>query len=442
VAGWDVIANVWDKMVRGAIAADPGSQVVSGDTEYFCPMDPGVLGDWPGTCPVCNMALVRRVRGDATPLPDGVLARMQLSPYRLQLAGIRTSPVAYRPLAREVEGPGRVRAVADSGKAAEVAVDLFAADLPGLAEGLAAEVAGASAEPLRATVRSVEAGDAPAVVLAVEDPKGSLRPGQAVKARVRVPMASLEPFRSLQAAPPPIAEGERRRAYVCDEHPDVVRERPGRCPNDDRELTRRKLDESERLRWWCPMHPDVTADAPGRSCEPCGGMALVPRVVHYAPQGQVLAVPESAVVDTGTRRVVYVERMIGMFDGVEVVLGPRCGDEFPVIRGLEPGQRVVSVGAFLVDAETRLNPSLAAGYFGASGRDPAATTPAPASGGSDASAIAAQKTCPVTGKPLGSMGPPFRVEVGGRVVFLCCQGCEGSYRDDPARYAAAPKPEP
>ena len=54
-----------------------------------------------------------------------------------------------------------------------------------------------------------------------------------------------------------------------------------------------------------------------------------------------------------------------MFDGVEVVLGPRCGDFYPVVRGLEVGQRVAFAGAFLLDAETRLNPSLAAGYFGA-----------------------------------------------------------------------------
>ena len=113
------------------------------------------------------------------------------------------------------------------------------------------------------------------------------------------------------------------------------------------------------------MHPKVVADRPGSTCGECGGMALVPRVVTYRPAGEVLAVPESAVIDTGSRTVVYVERMPGMFDGVEVRLGPRCGAFYPVVEGLEPGQAVAVAGAFLVDAETRLNPSLAAGYFGA-----------------------------------------------------------------------------
>ena len=66
--------------------------------------------------------------------------------------------------------------------------------------------------------------------------------------------------------------------------------------------------------------------------------------------------------------------MAGMFDGVEVTLGRRCGDHYPVLRGLAPGDRVVTAGAFLLDAETRLNPALAASYFGAGSR-PTRPTP-------------------------------------------------------------------
>jgi hypothetical protein len=145
----------------------------------------------------------------------------------------------------------------------------------------------------------------------------------------------------------------------------------------------------------------------------------------------VLAVPEGAVIDTGTRQVVYVERMPGMFDGVEVALGPRCGEHYPVLRGLEPGERVATAGAFLLDAETRLNPAIAASYFGATGRG----KQAPADP-SDAERIARQKVCPVLGEPLGSMGPPVRVTIEGRVVFLCCKGCEPELRAHPRKYLA------
>ena len=82
--------------------------------------------------------------------------------------------------------------------------------------------------------------------------------------------------------------------------------------------------------------------------------------------------PESAVIDTGTRKVVYVETEPGVFEGREVVLGPRIGDRFPVLEGLAPGEKVAAAGAFLIDAESRLNP-------GAARPRPATSQPTPAS---------------------------------------------------------------
>jgi Cu(I)/Ag(I) efflux system membrane fusion protein len=86
------------------------------------------------------------------------------------------------------------------------------------------------------------------------------------------------------------------------------------------------------------------------------------------PEDQVLAVAERAVIDTGTRKVVYVEREPGVFEGVAVELGPRAGEFYPVLSGLSPGDRVAAAGAFLVDAETRLNPAAAGTFYGASGK--------------------------------------------------------------------------
>ena len=53
-----------------------------------------------------------------------------------------------------------------------------------------------------------------------------------------------------------------------------------------------------------------------------------------------------------------------------------------------------------------------------------------------AAAIARQKICPVSGKPLGSMGQPVAVDVGGQKVYVCCAGCAGTVKADPAKYAA------
>lgn len=423
VGRWDAIRDRWDRLTRPARGVDPTANAVSSDTEYFCPMDPGVLSEWPGKCGACNMALVRRKKGDATPLPSGVVARMQLSPYRVQLAGIRTAPAAYQPLAREVVLSGTA---SGDGSTRTIVAEAPGRDLPLLAVGQAAELVADGLAPLAARVAEVRM-EAGSVRLEADDPSRSLRAGSVVTVRMRRPLADLEPFRSLPANPPPIRKGEPRTAYGCPSHVETMAAKAGKCPVDGKDdLEPLPLLANQRIGWWCPMHPHVASDRPGLACKECNGMPLVPRVVTYRPKGQVLAVPESAVVQTGTRSVVFVERMPGMFDGVEIVLGPRSGDLYPVVSGLEPGQRVASAGAFLLDAETRLNPSLAASYFGATrGRSEqvaAATSPD------------AKGTCPVTGKPLSSMGPPVRVTVAGRSVLLCCKGCEGELREAPEKY--------
>jgi len=48
----------------------------------------------------------------------------------------------------------------------------------------------------------------------------------------------------------------------------------------------------------------------------------------------------------------------------------------------------------------------------------------------------AQKICPVGGDALGGMGKPFKVDLDGRTVFLCCEGCEDLLRAEPEKYLA------
>lgn len=47
---------------------------------------------------------------------------------------------------------------------------------------------------------------------------------------------------------------------------------------------------------------------------------------------------------------------------------------------------------------------------------------------------AGQKTCPVTGAELGSMGPPVPVTVGGQTIYVCCQGCVAKVQRNPDTY--------
>ena len=209
-----------------------------------------------------------------------------------------------------------------------------------------------------------------------------------------------------------------------------------------------------------------------------------PRHQEMLDQGRVLAVPESAVIDTGTQRIVYRETTPGVYEGVDVNLGPRMTSAdgalfYPVLAGLQPGERIVSSGSFLIDAETRLNPAAGSIYFGGSGSkksdavtsnvrpstplEPADTSAAappvpletgdavPTAAAPDEAAIQtalaklspddralalAQRECPITHNRLGVMGPPLKIELENQVFFLCCAGCKDEALKDPSKTLA------
>jgi len=85
------------------------------------------------------------------------------------------------------------------------------------------------------------------------------------------------------------------------------------------------------------------------------------RVIFESPEAAVarLAIPASAVIDSGTRQVVLLEQGTGRFAPREVQLGVR-GESFVEVKaGLEEGDRVVESGNFLIDAESNLRGALA-----------------------------------------------------------------------------------
>ena len=99
------------------------------------------------------------------------------------------------------------------------------------------------------------------------------------------------------------------------------------------------------------------------------GMRLRPGMfvqVRFALSGEhALAVPRSAVVDTGTRKLVYVAKGNGVFEAHEVQLGPVADDYYPVSAGLREGDRIVTEGNFLLDSQTRISGGMS-GLFGGS----------------------------------------------------------------------------
>ncbi len=112
-------------------------------------------------------------------------------------------------------------------------------------------------------------------------------------------------------------------------------------------------------KWICPMHPEVVRDQKG-DCEVCG-MDLVKSesmgLINTSGQKQEnLLIPASAVLKTGNRAIVYVQipGTDPTFEGREVVLGSRVGDQYIVKYGLKEGELVVRKGNFKIDSAMQI----------------------------------------------------------------------------------------
>ena len=92
--------------------------------------------------------------------------------------------------------------------------------------------------------------------------------------------------------------------------------------------------------------------------------------------GRQLVVPASAVFQSGKRQLVFLNRRNGNLEPKEIMVGPRVGDDFVVLRGLEVHQSIVTSANFLIDSESQLQ--AAAGSFTSSvaaSNGPPAVTP-------------------------------------------------------------------
>ncbi|MBI5874038.1 MAG: efflux RND transporter periplasmic adaptor subunit [Candidatus Omnitrophica bacterium] len=116
-------------------------------------------------------------------------------------------------------------------------------------------------------------------------------------------------------------------------------------------------------------------DNPQRKLKPEMYVDVVIKAVYKDQSGNedVLAVPRDAVLDTGLRKIVYVDIGDGTFLGKEIKTGPEAsasinGQKFtfyPVLSGLEGNEKVVTKGNFLIDSQSQLTGGMSVLWGGA-----------------------------------------------------------------------------
>jgi len=99
--------------------------------------------------------------------------------------------------------------------------------------------------------------------------------------------------------------------------------------------------------------------------------------VYKDPEGneEVLAIPRDAILDTGIRKIVYVDAGEGNFIGKEIKAGSQAtaivNDKeeyfYPVLSGLKEGDMIVTKGNFLIDSQSQISGVASGAYGGALG---------------------------------------------------------------------------
>lgn len=302
---------------------------------YTCAMHPQIIKDKPGNCPICGMRLIKKTRFPTEEVAQvsEELRAISLSPLKQVLANVATTVVEKKELTKTIRTVAIVAfdrklfvAQQEYVSALRLAHKTGRSGFSGSARQAATLVA-SSREKLKllgmsdAEIDKLARDKKPDVALyfpkaggdvwinaeIYEFERAFLSPGEPV--RVFVDAYPGEPFTGIVAAITPVVDPVARTFKA-----------------------RVRIESPER-----DLYPEMFASAKIR-------VAL----------GKKLAIPASAVINTGTRSVVWVEIEPGRYRPRMVQLGARVDGFFVVRDGLVEGERVVSQGGFLLDSEAEL----------------------------------------------------------------------------------------
>ena len=390
-----------------ATASAPAPKPAAEHETYQCPMNPDVVTDSPSRCPLCGMKLVKLAMAEeaATPAAGGApegLVTVKIDPERQQLIGLRTVEVAEGEIGTSLRTTGRVAVdetrvhhlnVKFSGFVEHVHADfigrqvrrgeplfsIYSPELLAAQEELLlalkmqkalAGTRGASDdgdELVAASRRKLELWDVPA-----EDVARIERTGQAERTiSIRSPASGVVvkkdvvPGMKVSAGEMPYEIIDLSSIWVLADvyEGELLRVKVGAPAT----LTLKAVPGKEfqgRVTFIDPFLDSKTRTAKVRIVFANPSLELKPEMfgevqLRSRPR-RALRVPSDAVIDSGTRSVVFVALGDGKFQPRLVRLGASDGDQVELLEGLTAGETVVTRANFLVDSESRLKASLQA----------------------------------------------------------------------------------
>jgi RND family efflux transporter MFP subunit len=369
---------------------------------WYDPMHPQYKSDKPGIAPDCGMQLVPKYADEAEPMGEMPAGTIQLSPAKQQLIGVRTGTVAMEELSQTLRAVGLVETdetrvarvhTKVSGWVRKVFVDytwqhvekgapLFTLYSPELVSAQQeyliarraqnylgsspyAETAQGSEALLRAARQRLKLWDVTAEQIAELEQRGAAQEEMTFHSPIGGHVAERKVFPNQYITPD-------SELYTITDH--------------SRVWVQVQLYEYESAGVRVGMPATMSVEAyPGRVFP--GRVVFIPphmqtetrtlpvRLEFENPElalkpgmfstveirvglGRQMVVPRDAVLDTGTRQIVFLVREGGYFEPREVLIGARLGDRVVVLKGLAPGDTIATSAVFLLDSESRLKSAM------------------------------------------------------------------------------------
>ncbi len=375
-----------------------GMQLAADRAEYYtCPMHPWVRSDRPGACPVCGMALVKKSAHARSPVDTAEFRGVSLSPTQRVLANITSIPAVRRALTTEINAVGIVAAAEPSqaivaarfrGRLEKLYVnttgqkvhrgeplfDLYSPDLISAERdfliALQAEQGSASAE-ITGTMQKklLEASrDRLKIHFGLTDPQiarletsGQISTavtffspisGTVLQKDVQEGMYVDEGMTLYQ-----LADLSMVWAYLDVYEKDLRAVKTGQAIGVTTEAYP-EMTFNGRVTFIDPVVNPGTRTIRVRTEIPNKEGLLKPnmfiRAHVFATANSAVVVPQSAVLSTGPRTVVWVEVQPNQFEPRDVITGAADSGQVEILRGVCEGENVAQTGGFLIDSESAL----------------------------------------------------------------------------------------
>jgi Cu(I)/Ag(I) efflux system membrane fusion protein len=386
---------------RAQIHKTGEEKVAQGATQFTCPMHPFILKDKPGACPLCGMTLVplKKVEG-AKPKEKEMkmLEEVSLSPTQMVMANVATVKVDRKTLAKEINAVGIVQY--DQSRQAKVTawvggrIDRLIVDKVGdfvstrrpVAEIYSPDLVATEQEYLLALKSRDRLKNSPISSISQSGE------GLVASARQRLKLWGVKDYQieALEKSEKPdirvpiytplsgivieklvlqgqyVKEGDplfniADLSSVWTELEVYENDFPFIKTGQRVEIISQSYPDKTfngRVSYIYPFLDPKTRTVRVRVEIPNPGLRLKPDMYVNAsvkiPLGNVLAVPVTAVLDTGKRKVVWMETKPGMFVPRDVQTGVRVGDYLQILSGLLRGDKIAATGGYLIDSEAQL----------------------------------------------------------------------------------------